>query len=58
MEISYAKDLNSVSMKSNLCICILILVNLPKLTRGSEWYMEIKAINFMSYFFSNYVILW
>ena len=33
MKSSYAKDLNSVNTKSNLCICILIfLMNLAKLT--------------------------
>ena len=25
-------------------------MNLPKLTRGFKWYMEIKVINLMSYF--------
>ena len=33
-------------------------MNLSKLTTGFEWYMEIKVINLMSYFFSNNVILW
>ena len=32
-------------------------MNLSKLTRGFKWYMEIKVINLMSYFFSNNVIL-
>ena len=33
-------------------------MNLPKLTRGFKWYMEIKVINLMSYLFSNNVSLW
>ena len=33
-------------------------MNLSKLTRGFKWYLEIKVINLMSYFFSNNVILW
>ena len=32
-------------------------MNLPKLTRGCKWYMEIKESNSMSYFFSSNVIL-
>ena len=33
-------------------------MNLSKLTTGFKWYMEIKVINLMSYFFSINVILW
>ena len=32
------------------------LMNLSKFTRGFKWYIEIKVINLMSYFFPNNVI--
>ena len=57
MNSSHAKDLDSVDTESNLCICILIFDEPAKLTRGFKWYMEIKVINLMSYFFTNNVIL-
>ena len=57
MKSGYAKDLSSVNTKSNLCICILILTNIAKLTRGFKCYVEIEEFNIMSYFVSNNLIL-
>ena len=51
-ESSYEKDLKSVNTRSNLYICILILIE-----PASKWYMEIKVINLMPYLFSNNAIL-
>ena len=49
----------TVSVQRAICTsAFLFLMNLSKLTRGFKWYMEIKVINLMSYFFSNDVILW
>ena len=58
MKSSYEKDLKSINTISNLVICILILIELAKLTRGFKWYMKVKVINLMPYLFSSNVILW
>ena len=47
-------NLKSLNTRSNLYICILIL-NEPGSSQelGFKWYIEIKVINLMTYFFSN-----
>ena len=57
MKSSYANDLNSANTKSNLCVCILIFNEPAQAHKRFKWYMEIKVINLMSYFFLNNVIL-
>ena len=49
----------TVSVQRTICSSAFwFLMNLSKLRKDFKWYMEIKVINLMSYFFPNRVILW